>query len=651
MMTAQELLEANGIKLASYAEGKHTTTCPNCSAKRSRAHQQTKCLGVLIDEKGACWCCNHCGWSGPEKGRGKGNGHDESFEAIYDYGAFQKVRYPEGHVPRFAIRHPDGRGGWKWGAGGADTNILYRRAEIDEAIAQDCEIAIVEGEKDADRMWSIGIPATCNSQGASEPGKKPKWKPEHSEQLRGARIVVLNDHDPPGYAHADAACRLSLGIAKRVRRLVLAEHWLDCPKGGDVSDWLDAGHTREDLDALFAGATDFKPTTEQPAEPQTLPLIWHGEKPALETRAWLVQDLIPEIGTGIIAGQWGTLKTFMAFEFANCIMTPRFFINSNFEIVRPGGVLLFALEGQSEVAIRFEAVLKDKGSNYPNGAPFAWTEVAPPLSDPKTADVIIATAQAVEARLKRQFDLPLSLILVDSLIAGAGYSKEGQNNDAVVTHRILAMLAKVSRAVGCFSFLIDHYGKDQNVGTLGSSAKEADADVIFACLGDRSEGGQMTNSRIALRKRRSGANGEEFPFRGRVVEMGANPQTNKMETTLVIDWGEEPSAAAKPKKDDWGRGKAIKLLRRIIMTMLADCGEQIRPFADGPMVRALKFALVEQEFHKAYVTTGESEADKKEARRKALRRALDAADDKIATREINGTDYVWLPQPGPGEVP
>ena len=213
MMTAQELLEANGIKLASYAEGKHNTTCPNCSAKRSRAHQQTKCLGVLIDEKGACWCCNHCGWSGPEKGRGKGNGHDESFEAIYDYGAFQKVRYPEGHVPRFAIRHPDGRGGWKWGAGGADTNILYRRAEIDEAIAQDCEIAIVEGEKDADRMWSIGIPATCNSQGASEPGKKPKWKPEHSEQLRGARIVVLNDHDPPGYAHADAACRLSLGIA------------------------------------------------------------------------------------------------------------------------------------------------------------------------------------------------------------------------------------------------------------------------------------------------------------------------------------------------------------------------------------------------------------------------------------------------------
>ena len=191
--------------------------------------------------------------------------------------------------------------------------------------------------------------------------------------------------------------------------------------------------------------------------------------------------------------------------------------------------------------------------------------------------------------------------------------------------------------------------EDTNVGTLGSSVKEGDADVIFACLGDRSEAGQVTNSRLALRKRRSGPNGEEFPFRGQVVDMGLNPKTGKMETTLVINW-EEAGQARAPKKDDWGRSKAVKLLRRTIMNLLVDCGEQIRPFADGPLVRALKVRLVETEFHKAYLTTGETEAIKKQAKRMAFRRAIDSTGDKIVTREVGGVDYIWLSQAGPGET-
>ena len=49
---------------------------------------------------------------------------------------------------------------------------------------------------------------------------------------------MFNDNDAAGYEHADATCNLSLGIAKRVRRLDLAKHWPEIPKGGDVSDWL-----------------------------------------------------------------------------------------------------------------------------------------------------------------------------------------------------------------------------------------------------------------------------------------------------------------------------------------------------------------------------------------------------------------------------
>src|SRR6516162_3778705 len=222
-----------------------------------------------------------------------------------------------------------------------------------------------------------------------------------------------------------------------------------------------------------------------------LPFRRHGEKEPLDDRTWLVDGLIPEVGTGVLAGQWGTLKTFVALELAQCVMTTRPF--SDFDIVRPGGVLMLALEGQSEVAIRIQGVLENKGNvyrkrenkgrDYRKRAPFYWCESCPPLTDPKTAGVIIATAKAVEAEFKQRFDLPLSLILIDSLVAGAGYSKEGQDNDTAITHKIMMVAAEASRALSCFVFVIDHYGKDVNVGTRGSSVKEGDADVIFACLG------------------------------------------------------------------------------------------------------------------------------------------------------------------------
>jgi hypothetical protein len=322
-LTAQELLNANGIRLKNYKLGQHSTTCPECSAGRStKENQKKKCLSVKIDDKGATWNCHNCGWSGPEKGSDKNTGwkepkkssnknserkepekeqrtnnHEENdqstndhfdphdnknFVATYDYPGFQKVRYPEGHEPRFRIRHRVGDG-WKWGAGGADTNVLYRKDEVDEAIANGYEIVLVEGEKDADRLWSIGIPATCSAHGAAGPNQKPKWIVGQSEQLRGADLVVLGDHDAPGYAHQDITCKLSLGIAKRVRILKLADHWPEIKEGEDVSDYLDAGHTREELDALIEQAPDYAPAASGLGE-------WDvGDEPGIILpRQWLL---------------------------------------------------------------------------------------------------------------------------------------------------------------------------------------------------------------------------------------------------------------------------------------------------------------------------------------------------------------------------
>jgi putative DNA primase/helicase len=256
MTAAAELLRQHGITLDDTTPGRHYAICPQCSKNRSK--QNAKCLGVTIEaDDSVRWGCNHCGWTGPTKGDGQG----ENFETKYDYQdadgklIFQKVR----KVPKgFYCRRQDGGGGWINNMKGITDKPLYRWPEVLKAIAADREIAIVEGEKDADNLWRIDIPATTNFDGAADitKSKKPKWKPRYSEDLRDARIIVFNDNDQQGIAHAEAICRMSQGICVRVRRLDLAPHWPEIPKGGDVSDWLALGHSREDLDRLIEGAPE-----------------------------------------------------------------------------------------------------------------------------------------------------------------------------------------------------------------------------------------------------------------------------------------------------------------------------------------------------------------------------------------------------------
>jgi hypothetical protein len=192
-MTPQALLAAHNIHLASTAPGRYYTICPQCSAKRSNAHQKNKVLGVTITaDDSVHWGCNHCGWIGPENGTGNGRGGNNL--TTYDYQdasgtvTFQKVRaYDKNGEKFFWLRKPDGNGGWIKDTAGVDTKVLYRLPEIVEAVANGQTIAVVEGEKDANNLWRIGIPATCNAQGASELGKRPKWIRGHSEHRRAQR--------------------------------------------------------------------------------------------------------------------------------------------------------------------------------------------------------------------------------------------------------------------------------------------------------------------------------------------------------------------------------------------------------------------------------------------------------------------------------
>ncbi len=165
--------------------------------------------------------------------------------ATYDYVdadgrlLYQAVRF---EPKRFLQRRPDGHGGWIWNLEEAP-RVLYRLPDLlaaDHATA----VFICEGEKDVDRLHNLGLVATTNAMGASA------WRPEYADALHGRHVVILPDNDDAGREHAQEIARSLWTVAASIKLMVLP----DLPSKGDVSDWLDAGNTAENLKSLV-GAT------------------------------------------------------------------------------------------------------------------------------------------------------------------------------------------------------------------------------------------------------------------------------------------------------------------------------------------------------------------------------------------------------------
>ena len=246
--------------------------------------------------------------------------------------------------------------------------------------------------------------------------------------------------------------------------------------------------------------------------PQLFELFWHGKEYNRELRSWLVKGLILETGQGLASGQWGTAKTFTVLDLAASVMTITPFAGR--EVARQGGVLFVAAEGAYEIPIRLKGVVEEKlrpaalasGTVDLENLPFAWIEDCPNLQDNGDFNRLVETAKQAAQNIRDQFDLPLVLIVIDTLSA-AGNFKDA--NDAAEGQRIMNRLGELSRQTGAFVLAVDHFGKAVETGTRGSSAKEAAADVVLALLADREINGTISNTAhgAAQAPRRQGRHG------------------------------------------------------------------------------------------------------------------------------------------------
>ncbi|MGH7961900.1 MAG: AAA family ATPase [Candidatus Binatia bacterium] len=435
--------------------------------------------------------------------------------ATYDYTdesgtlLYQVVRYES---KQFKQRRPDGKGGWFWNLNGT-RRVLYALSELKGAET----VFIDEGEKDTNRLWSMGLVATTCPQGAGQ------WREEYNQYLAGKHVVILPDNDEPGEQHALQVARSLLPVAASVRLVRLP----GLPSKGDVSDWLDAGRTKEELLEIVHAAPPMRledlPTAPQ-ARQNRLTLTRLGDllNEPEETVSWLVDGLLPAGGFSLLVAKPKAGKSTLARNLALAVAQQgRDFFSRT---VQYGPVVYLALEEKrAEVRKHF----RDMGAT---GAEDIYIFAASAPTD------ALQQIRAVAEEKKP------ALIIIDPLFK---LTRVKDSNDYAQVTAALEPLLVLARETGAHVLCVHHAGKGDREGgdaILGSTAIFAAVDT--ALIMKRSERYRTLSS-----QQRYGEDLLETVLRfdptTRMVALGETKEredTSKMKDTLVafLKTQEEP---------------------------------------------------------------------------------------------------------------
>jgi hypothetical protein len=359
-----------------------------------------------------------------------------------------------------------------------------------------------------------------------------------------------------------------------------------------------------------------------------------------------VHQLVRKVGVGLLSGQWGMYKTFIAINLAVSCMLGKVFAGR--EISGQCGVLFIAAEGAEEIPLRIEAAYGGQEK-----LPFVWADDCPSLMEKYAFGDLLKIAKGANDLLEAQRNMPLGLIIIDTMAASAGFTDEGSAAEA---QKVMGVLYRLAKRMNVFVMVVDHFGKDVNQGTRGSSAKESFVSTVLAVLGDRDTDGNTSNVRMTARKVRGAKAGMEFPFTMRSVTIGAN-ENGEGESTLVIDWQADAdplnfnnAGPQKVKRKVWPNH--LTLFRGALNKALA--GPQSfehKPFEDHSLVRVIDSAAVRFEFNRVYNAEGDTEEARAENRKRQYNRHLQkaqeleligvAADATMPSQNYRKVTLVW----------
>jgi hypothetical protein len=389
---------------------------------------------------------------------------------IYDYHdasgklVLQVIRTISGK-PRFRQRRPDGAGGWIWSVKDippAD-RPLYRLPGL--RAPGDAIVWITEGEKDADNLHGEGLTATTNIGGAGN------WRAAYAQEFRGKSCVILQDNDGAGMKHCTVVAQSLVGVAASVKVLLLP----GLADKGDVSDWLGAGDTREDLERLAHEAPEYSPAPQPKPNSEFECTLAELQQQVFEPIRWVVPDYIPE-GLTVFAGKPKIGKSWMMLGVALGVARGTETLG---KFLERGDVLYCSLEdGKRRMQSRVAQVLGPANKNWPTN--FTFRHCLPPLD----ADGIGIIEQWLIAHPNRR------LVVIDTLARVRGM-KSVREEQYQYDYRLLGALHELATRYRVAIVVVHHVRKaeaEEVLDTVSGSTGIAGAADTVVVLGKTPHG-------------------------------------------------------------------------------------------------------------------------------------------------------------------
>jgi hypothetical protein len=337
-----------------------------------------------------------------------------------------------------------------------------------------------------------------------------------------------------------------------------------------------------DFDALLTDAPSLQPEQEAQQPPPPPPNEEDGSRDSFEEvppwwglggwissnpkppQPWIVQGTVPLVGVGLMSGQTGASKTWLSVHLSACVLTGRSFAGMYTD--HSGGVLYFEVEN-SNVEIRIRAACAELGADATK-LPFLLNESIGPLfargrPDKREKELLRKKIMWAKEAMHARYGIPLRLVFLDTLTSIAGI----EDHDATAENAaFMGLCADLAKEFEIFIIVCDHFGKNIDAGTRGSTAKEARADVVLAVIGKPDQPIDEPR-KVRWRKMRNGPSGREMQFRLRHVDIEIGGAVVKTCTVEFLLNGTDGDSASRTRSD-------LTSEQKVALNILADCIRQ-----------------------------------------------------------------------------
>jgi len=236
--------------------------------------------------------------------------------------------------------------------------------------------------------------------------------------------------------------------------------------GEDTSSGVKGFQTNEDAFANFVGQ-EFEPPETLDRGRDKIQFL-HTYADNVKDPTWLVPGVLPSFGTGMIYGESGSYKSFVALDMALCLA---YGIPGQWNAPPVQNDVLF-MAGEGPVATakkRWPAWLEWQGISDRESHRFLIKDRVPFYTDSDAWEHVKADIAELGAKP--------SLIILDTLTRLITGLDENSAKDASM---ITNFMEQLSRYYECFVLAVHHTGKDQNKGARGSSAFYANFDTVIS---------------------------------------------------------------------------------------------------------------------------------------------------------------------------